>query len=48
MAGFSIRNPFFIIVCCLIVAIVGTMTLVRMPSEVSMAMQCSTSCWAEK
>jgi len=33
MAGFSIRNPFFIIVCCLIVAIVGTVTLVRMPVD---------------
>jgi hydrophobic/amphiphilic exporter-1 (mainly G- bacteria), HAE1 family len=33
MAGFSIRNPFFIIVCCLMVAIVGTVTLVRMPVD---------------
>src|SRR5262249_46329474 len=33
MAGFSIRNPFFIIVCCLIVAIVGTVTLLRMPVD---------------
>ncbi len=33
MSGFSIRNPFFIIVCCLIVAIVGTVTLVRMPVD---------------
>ncbi len=33
MAGFSIRNPFFIIVCCLIIAIVGTVTLVRMPVD---------------
>ena len=33
MAGFSIRNPFFIIVCCLIVAIVGAVTLVRMPVD---------------
>ena len=33
MAGFSIRNPFFIVVCCLIVAIVGTVTLVRMPVD---------------
>jgi hydrophobic/amphiphilic exporter-1 (mainly G- bacteria), HAE1 family len=33
MAGFSIRNPFFIMVCCLIVAIVGTVTLVRMPVD---------------
>jgi hydrophobic/amphiphilic exporter-1 (mainly G- bacteria), HAE1 family len=33
MAGFSIRNPYFIIVCCLIIAIVGTVTLVRMPVD---------------
>jgi len=33
MSGFSIRNPFLIIVCCLIVAIVGTVTLVRMPVD---------------
>src|SRR6201982_2086853 len=33
MSGFSIRYPFFIIVCCLIVAIVGTVTLVRMPVD---------------
>ena len=33
MAGFSIRNPFFIIVCCLMIAIVGTVTLVRMPVD---------------
>jgi HAE1 family hydrophobic/amphiphilic exporter-1 len=33
MAGFSIRNPFLIIVCCLIVAIVGVVTLARMPVD---------------
>ena len=33
MSGFSIRNPFFIIVCCLVVAIVGTVALVRMPVD---------------
>jgi multidrug efflux pump subunit AcrB len=33
MAGFSIRNPFFVIVCYLIIAIVGTVTLVRMPVD---------------
>ena len=33
MSGFSIRNPFFIVVCCLIIAIVGTVTLVRMPVD---------------
>ncbi len=33
MAGFSIRNPYFIIVCCLMITIVGTVTLVRMPVD---------------
>ena len=33
MPRFSIRNPFFIIVCCLMIAIVGTVTLVRMPVD---------------
>ena len=33
MSGFSIRYPFFIIVVCLIVAIVGTVALVRMPID---------------
>src|SRR6478672_9861101 len=33
MSGFSIRNPYFIMVCCLIIAIVGTVTLVRMPVD---------------
>src|ERR1700741_3516658 len=33
MSVFSIRCPFFIIVFCLVVAIVGTVTLVRMPVD---------------
>jgi hydrophobic/amphiphilic exporter-1 (mainly G- bacteria), HAE1 family len=33
MSGFSIRYPFFIIVACLVVAIVGTVTLARMPVD---------------
>src|SRR6202140_928782 len=33
MSGFSIRYPFFIIVACLVIAIVGTVTLVRMPVD---------------
>jgi HAE1 family hydrophobic/amphiphilic exporter-1 len=33
MSRFSIKNPFFIIVICLIVAIVGSVTLVRMPVD---------------
>src|SRR6201984_526698 len=33
MWGFSIRNHFFIIVACLVVAIVGVVTLARMPVD---------------
>ncbi|MBS1852911.1 MAG: efflux RND transporter permease subunit [Acidobacteria bacterium] len=33
MSGFSIRYPFFIIVVCLMVVIVGCVTLVRMPVD---------------
>ena len=33
MSGFAIRYPFFIVVLCLMVAIVGTVTLVRMPVD---------------
>ena len=33
MAGFSIRNPYFIVVICLIVAVVGVTALVRMPVD---------------
>src|SRR5207245_6184698 len=33
MSGFAIRNPFFIIVGCLVVAIVGTVMLARMPVD---------------
>jgi len=33
MSGFSIKYPFFIVVACLVVAIVGTVTLVRMPVD---------------
>ena len=33
MSGFSIRNPFFIIVACLVLAIVGAVMLVRMPVD---------------
>ena len=33
MSGFSIRNPFLIIVVCLMIAIVGTVTLARMPVD---------------
>src|ERR1700724_4459109 len=33
MSGFSIRNPFLIIVACLLVAIGGTVTLARMPVD---------------
>jgi HAE1 family hydrophobic/amphiphilic exporter-1 len=33
MSGFAIRYPFFIVVICLMVAIVGTVALVRMPVD---------------
>jgi len=33
MSGFAIRYPFFIIVLCLMIAIVGTVTLLRMPVD---------------
>jgi hydrophobic/amphiphilic exporter-1 (mainly G- bacteria), HAE1 family len=33
MSGFSIKYPFFIIVSCLVITIVGTVTLVRMPVD---------------
>ena len=33
MSGFAIRNPYFIIVCCLVIAIVGAAVLVRMPVD---------------
>jgi multidrug efflux pump subunit AcrB len=33
MSRFAIRNPYFIIVCCLVIAIVGTTVLARMPVD---------------
>ncbi len=33
MSRFAIRNPYLVIVCCLIVGIVGTTVLVRMPVD---------------
>src|SRR5450631_4172571 len=33
MSSFAIKNPYFIIVCCLVIAIVGTTILVRMPVD---------------
>jgi hydrophobic/amphiphilic exporter-1 (mainly G- bacteria), HAE1 family len=33
MSSFAIRNPYFIIVVCLIVAVVGVVSLVRMPVD---------------
>ena len=33
MPGFAIRYPFFILMMCLIIAVVGTVTLVRMPVD---------------
>src|ERR1700686_2724859 len=33
MSGFSIRNPYFIVVVCLVVAVIGLTCLVRMPVD---------------
>ncbi|MGH9681260.1 MAG: efflux RND transporter permease subunit, partial [Candidatus Acidiferrales bacterium] len=33
MSGFSIRNPYFILVVCLIITVVGVTSLVRMPVD---------------
>lgn len=33
MSRFAIKNPYFIIVCCLIIGIVGTTVLARMPVD---------------
>ena len=33
MSRFAIKNPYFIIVCCLVIAIVGTTILARMPVD---------------
>ncbi|HVO63949.1 MAG TPA: efflux RND transporter permease subunit [Terriglobales bacterium] len=33
MSGFAIKNPYFILVCCLVIAIVGTTVLARMPVD---------------
>jgi len=33
MSGFAIRNPYFIVVICLIIAVVGFTSLVRMPVD---------------
>src|ERR1035438_8612289 len=33
MSGFSIRNPYFIVVVCLIITVVGATSVVRMPVD---------------
>jgi HAE1 family hydrophobic/amphiphilic exporter-1 len=33
MSGFSIRNPYFVVVVCLILAVIGVTSLVRMPVD---------------
>ena len=33
MSRFALKNPYFIIVCCLIVCVVGLTSLVRMPVD---------------
>src|SRR3954465_8835913 len=39
MSGFAIRNPYFIVVVCLVVAVVGASSLARMPVDMFPAMQ---------
>jgi multidrug efflux pump subunit AcrB len=38
MSGFAIRNPYFIVVICLMIAVVGVTSLVRMPVDMFPAM----------
>src|SRR5437016_5953906 len=38
MSRFAIRNPYFIVVACLIVAVVGVSSMVRMPVDMFPAM----------
>ena len=38
MSRFAIRNPYFIVVACLIVAVVGVSSMVRMPIDMFPAM----------
>ena len=38
MSGFAIRNPYFIVVICLVIAVVGVSSLVRMPVDMFPAM----------
>src|SRR5712675_3722439 len=38
MSGFAIRNPYFIVVVCLIISVVGVSSLVRMPVDMFPAM----------
>src|SRR5512136_1124160 len=38
MSGFAVRNPYFIFVVCLIIAVVGVTSLVRMPVDMFPAM----------
>ena len=38
MSKFAIDNPYFIVVICLIVAVVGTTSLARMPVDMFPAM----------
>ena len=44
MSRFAIKNPYFIIVCCLVIAIVGTTVLVRMPVDFVSAHKYSRCC----
>ena len=42
MSGFSIRNPYFIIVCALIIAVVGVTVVSRMPVDMFPALNLTT------
>src|SRR5436190_23408947 len=42
MSAFSIRNPYFIIVCALFVAVVGITTITRMPVDMFPALDLTT------
>ncbi len=44
MSRFSIRNPYFIVVICLVIALIGVTSLIRMPVDLFPDDQHSGSC----
>ena len=42
MSAFSIRNPYFIIVCALMIAVVGVTVISRMPVDMFPALNLTT------